>query len=173
MLPANRFYPSTLLRPPVKGIQEKEIITYKFSADRINRLKIGTLNCKGLADEKKRKDVFNWLRQKKKKKKNLTYIVYRRRISKIARENKQGGNPNGAMRLSLAAWIAKVVGLLFYLTIHLNNLCVTQCDKRSTRQIYHFRYFYSFQQRCTLVTSVWSKHGLARIFQKSERKSNQ
>ena len=30
-----------------------------------DRLKIGTLNCKGLADEKKRKDVFNWLRQKK------------------------------------------------------------------------------------------------------------
>ena len=31
----------------------------------MNRLKIGTLNCKGLADEKKRKDVFNWLRQTK------------------------------------------------------------------------------------------------------------
>ena len=57
-------------------------------------------------------------------KKNLTYIVYRRRISKLAKENKQGGNPNGAMRHSLAAWIAKVVGLLFYLTIHL-NMCYT------------------------------------------------
>ena len=31
-------------------------------------------------------------------KRNLTYIVYRKRISKIAKENKQGGNPNGAMR---------------------------------------------------------------------------
>ena len=85
-----------------------------------DRLKIGTLNCKGLAHEKKRKDVFNWLRQKK----NLTYVVYRRRIFKIAKENKQGGNPNGTMRLSLAAWTAKVVGLLFYLTIHL-NMCYT------------------------------------------------
>ena len=28
-------------------------------------LRIGTLNCKGLSDEKKRRDVFNWLRQKK------------------------------------------------------------------------------------------------------------
>ena len=57
------------------------------------------------------------------KKKNLTYIVYRRRISKLAKE-KKGGNPNRAMRPSLPAWIAKVVGLLFYLTIHL-NMCYT------------------------------------------------
>ena len=57
-------------------------------------------------------------------KKNLTYIVYRRRISNLAKENKQGGNPNRAMKPSLAAWIAKVVGLLFYLTIHL-NMCYT------------------------------------------------
>jgi exonuclease III len=28
-------------------------------------LNIGSLNVKGLADEKKRKEVFNWLREKK------------------------------------------------------------------------------------------------------------
>ena len=33
-------------------------------------------------------------------KKNLTYIVYRRRISNLAKENKQGGNPNRAMKPS-------------------------------------------------------------------------
>ena len=79
------------------------------------------LNCKGLADEKKRKEKTSSIGFGKK---NLTYIVYRRRIFKIAKENKQGGNPNGAMRLSLAASTAKVVGLLFYLTIHL-NMCYT------------------------------------------------
>ena len=57
-------------------------------------------------------------------KKNLTYIVYRRLISNLAKENKQGGNHNRAMKPSLAAWIAKVVGPLFYLTIHL-NMCYT------------------------------------------------
>ena len=31
----------------------------------MDNLRIGTLNCKGLSDEKKRRDVFNWLRQKK------------------------------------------------------------------------------------------------------------
>ena len=56
-------------------------------------------------------------------KRNLTYIVYRKRISKIAKENKQGGNPNGAMRRFLVVYIAKVAELLFYLTIHLNVCC--------------------------------------------------
>ena len=36
-------------------------------------------------------------------KKNLIYIVYRKRILKIAKENKQGGNPSGAMRRFFAA----------------------------------------------------------------------
>jgi len=61
--------------------------------DKFIRLRIGTLNCKGLAGEKKRQDFFNWLRQKKTKNKikiknNLIYIVYRKRIFKIEKENK-------------------------------------------------------------------------------------
>ena len=31
----------------------------------MDNLRRGTLKCKGLSDEKKRRDVFNWLRQKK------------------------------------------------------------------------------------------------------------
>ena len=31
----------------------------------MDNLRSSTLNCKGLSDEKKRRDVFNWLRQKK------------------------------------------------------------------------------------------------------------
>ena len=92
-----------------------------------------------------RKDVFNWLRPKK----NLTYIVYRRRISKQVKENKQGGNPNGAMRPSLAAWIAKVVGLLFYLTTHLNMLHNVISDQQGRYIILDISIF---QQRCTQVT---------------------
>ena len=82
-------------------------------------------------------------------KKNLTYIVYRRRIFKIAKENKQGGNPNATMRLSLAVWIAKVVGFLFYLTIHLNMLHNAISDQQGRYIILDISIF---QQRCTLVT---------------------
>ena len=121
-------------------------------------MKIGTLNCKGLADENKIKDVFNWLRQKKK---NLTYIVYRRRISKIAKEKKQGGNPKGAMRPSLAARMAKVVGLLFYLTIHEYVLHNVISDQQGRYIILDNSIFH---QRCTLITLYGSNADWSEFF---------
>ena len=109
---------------------------------------MGKLNCKGLTDEKKRKDVFNQLRQKRKK--NLTYIVCRRNTFKTVKENKQSRNPNGALNFFfLAAWIAKVVGSLFHLTVHSNNVLQNViCDQQGQ---FIALEIYIFQQRCTLV----------------------
>lgn len=76
------------------------------------------LNCEGLVDEKKRKDIFNWFW----KKKFDIYCLWG--IFKIVKENKYGGNFNGVMRCFLVVWIVKVVGLLFYLIIYLNMCCI-------------------------------------------------
>lgn len=65
------------------------------------------------------------------------------------KENKQSGNPKRALNLFLAAWIAKVVGSLFHLTIQLNNVRQNViCDQQGRFIALEISIF---QQRCTLV----------------------
>ena len=108
-------------------------------------MKIGTLNCKGLADEKKRKDVFNWLRQKKLD----IYCLQEAHIQNSKREQARWKSQWGyeAFFSSLDSKSCGVV-ILFNNTFEyvLHNVISDQQGRYIVLDIS------IFQQRCTLVT---------------------
>ena len=108
-------------------------------------MKIGTLNCKGLADEEKKKDVFNWLRQKKLD----IYCLQEAHIQNSKREQARWKSQWGyeAFFSSLDSKSCGVI-ILFNNTFEyvLHNAI---SDQQGRYIVLHISIF---QQRCTLVT---------------------
>ena len=73
-------------------------------------LKIGSINVRGLGDQVKRREIFNWLRAKK-------YSVYFIQEMHCTETIRMIGGPNGAIKLCSAAALVKRRVLPYFLII--------------------------------------------------------
>ena len=73
-------------------------------------LKIGSINVRGLGDQVKRREIFNWLPER-----NIQYILFKK--CTVQKTIKMIGGPNGAIKFCSAAAPVKRQVLSHFLTI--------------------------------------------------------